>query len=399
MFISNNLRETSNLSLKDKVIRARNYQERSVPKFLKKVFHILEENKFTDYVSWSNDGCAIVLKKPTEFAEQVLPLYFKHNNFASFVRQLNMYNFKKRKNYHYDHVYGHEMFQRGRIDLLKNISRKCAENTIEGSNAGLKSPKDDLEIDVDTLITENLQYKRVHKTLSTQLQFIENKMIDLKTEIHVLHSQHKQQQANEAFLKNVVKNLSTIYGVDNIQRAIEAASYDCSWASESENAQDLSQEPSYNNKNTYNHSYVQHNVQKEITPRSQLFNTHMNLEDSHQRGTGYATERDLYNQFTKKSATFNNAFNDQESNIENLPLPRDFEPRDIFDNDNNDAKLECDKSTSSDTYMSWYLEFEKNQISADAFLGNHAAANTRDNGNLDIDGPISTENQLNRADF
>ena len=73
---------------KNKPSRVRNSQERSVPKFLKKIFHILEENKHNELVSWTHDGLAIVIKKPTEFAENILPLYFKHNNFASFIRQV-----------------------------------------------------------------------------------------------------------------------------------------------------------------------------------------------------------------------------------------------------------------------------------------------------------------------
>ena len=30
----------------------------------------------------------IIIKKPLEFADEVLPLYFKHNNLASFIRQV-----------------------------------------------------------------------------------------------------------------------------------------------------------------------------------------------------------------------------------------------------------------------------------------------------------------------
>ena len=75
-------------SPKSKVGKFHNYQERSVPKFLKKLYYILEENKHQELISWNETGTALIIKKPIEFAEKVLPMYFKHSNFASFIRQV-----------------------------------------------------------------------------------------------------------------------------------------------------------------------------------------------------------------------------------------------------------------------------------------------------------------------
>ena len=46
-------------------------------------------------MSWTPNGESIVVHQPEAFAQQLLPLYFKHNNFSSFVRQLNTYGFNK----------------------------------------------------------------------------------------------------------------------------------------------------------------------------------------------------------------------------------------------------------------------------------------------------------------
>lgn len=81
--------------------------------------------------------------------------------------------------------------------------------------------KDEVDIDVDQLLKENLHYKRIHKTLSTQIQFIENKMKELKVEVSNLYSEQMQTQANENFLKKIIKALSKSFGYENIAKVIE----------------------------------------------------------------------------------------------------------------------------------------------------------------------------------
>jgi heat shock transcription factor len=65
---------------------------RSVPApFLTKTYHLVNDPSTNDVVSWGEDDTTFVVWRPPEFARDLLPNYFKHNNFSSFVRQLNTY--------------------------------------------------------------------------------------------------------------------------------------------------------------------------------------------------------------------------------------------------------------------------------------------------------------------
>ena len=58
----------------------------SVPNFLIKTFDIVNDPSNKDTVAWNPQGTGFIVENSNKFAEKVLPKYFKHNNFSSFVR-------------------------------------------------------------------------------------------------------------------------------------------------------------------------------------------------------------------------------------------------------------------------------------------------------------------------
>lgn len=62
-----------------------------IPPFLSKTYDLVEDPTLNPIISWGPKGESFVVWDPVEFARLVLPRNFKHNNFSSFVRQLNTY--------------------------------------------------------------------------------------------------------------------------------------------------------------------------------------------------------------------------------------------------------------------------------------------------------------------
>jgi osomolarity two-component system response regulator SKN7 len=102
----------------------------STSDFVKKLYKMLEDPSISGVVSWGPSGDCFVVKDMTEFTKSILPRMFKHSNFASFVRQLNKYDFHKVKN-NDDNQFGeqswtfrHPDFHADRPECLENIKRK-----------------------------------------------------------------------------------------------------------------------------------------------------------------------------------------------------------------------------------------------------------------------------------
>uniref|UniRef100_A0A3Q1JWV8 HSF-type DNA-binding domain-containing protein n=1 Tax=Anabas testudineus TaxID=64144 RepID=A0A3Q1JWV8_ANATE len=114
----------------------------NVPAFLTKLWTLVEDGDTNEFICWSQEGNSFLVLDEQRFAKEILPKFFKHNNMASFIRQLNMYGFRKVMHIDTGIVkqerdgpveFQHPYFKQGQDDLLENIKRKVSNSRPEDS--------------------------------------------------------------------------------------------------------------------------------------------------------------------------------------------------------------------------------------------------------------------------
>jgi hypothetical protein len=104
-------------------------------------FPLTKNPEISDVIGWTTGGESFNIKQVGKFTEEILPRYFKHRNFSSFIRQLNMYGFRKTRHPDGDNVYMHEHFRAGHKQLLRHINRRMREQredriVLQGAGGG-----------------------------------------------------------------------------------------------------------------------------------------------------------------------------------------------------------------------------------------------------------------------
>ncbi|XP_062900746.1 heat shock factor protein 1 isoform X5 [Mobula hypostoma] len=170
----------------------------NVPAFLTKLWTLIEDPDTNEFICWSASGNSFHVFDQGRFAKEVLPKYFKHNNMASFVRQLNMYGFRKVVNIEQgglvkpemdDTEFQHMYFIRGKEHLLENIKRKVT-NISNVKPEELKMRSDD----VSKILNDVQIMKGKQETLDAKLITMKHENEALWREVASLRQKHAQQQ-------------------------------------------------------------------------------------------------------------------------------------------------------------------------------------------------------------
>lgn len=176
------------------------------PAFILKLWTMVNDPKNEDYIQWAPDGESFKVLSKENFEKVVLPKYFKHSNYSSFVRQLNMYGWHKVQDITSGAMQsGDEIrqfkspyFIRDREDLLDNIVR----------NKGSKGSDDEDESDIGRILDELDLIKSNQMEIASDLNRIRSDNQLLWRECYESRERHK---AHAETFERILRFLASLY--------------------------------------------------------------------------------------------------------------------------------------------------------------------------------------------
>ncbi|ODQ53083.1 hypothetical protein SAICODRAFT_38543, partial [Saitoella complicata NRRL Y-17804] len=197
-----------------------------VPQFLNKLYNMVSDPSTSSLIKWSPTGLSFLVTRQEDFARDVLPRFFKHNNFSSFVRQLNMYGFHKVPHLTQGVLAGsgsggevfefsNQNFQRGRPDLLALVTRKKGNPATTAAQAGtLTAPTstsntDTNNLDLTLLLDELRTIKQTQSQITSDLSRLQTDSALLWSEQMASRARHERHQET---IDKILRFLASVYG-------------------------------------------------------------------------------------------------------------------------------------------------------------------------------------------
>jgi len=199
----------------------------NLPAFLNKLYGMVNSSDTDPWVCWNEDGTSFIIPNNNALAEHVLGRHFKHNNFNSFVRQLNMYGFHKVPHLNHGVLHNNglpevweftnEHFLRDKPEAMRNIIRKKGEAEKARSAAKQRSTSS-----TSPQLPHQLDDPRDMAILKAEIQSVATRQALIKEEMfrlssnteslwkYALETRQRTQQQQEKIDK-MIKFLSEIF--------------------------------------------------------------------------------------------------------------------------------------------------------------------------------------------
>ncbi|XP_014240024.1 heat shock factor protein 1-like [Cimex lectularius] len=189
----------------------------SVTAFLKKLWHMVCDEKTEEVISWSENGKCFIIKDQIVFTSELLPKYYKHNNLSSFTRQLNKYGFRRVSNPESFFVYlafEHPSFVKGDYSSMLQIRRK-----ISSKCRSVEEKEDDPQGSNDSSLEAQIRQMRARQEeVETQLSANKIERDALWREHSILRQ--KQQQQSQLINSLIQFLISLIRPNNNVRRSV-----------------------------------------------------------------------------------------------------------------------------------------------------------------------------------
>ncbi|SCV01279.1 LAMI_0G10462g1_1 [Lachancea mirantina] len=190
------------------------------PAFINKLWSMVNDTTNQKLIKWSDDGKSFIVTNREKFVHEILPKYFKHSNFASFVRQLNMYGWHKVQDVRSGSIQGssderwqfkNDHFVRGREEMLDEIVRQKPSSNSNNNNNSKDSfgtqTNEDMDIGIMLNELETVKFNQMAIAEDLKRMSKDNEM--LWKENMLARERH---QAQQQALNKILHLLASLLG-------------------------------------------------------------------------------------------------------------------------------------------------------------------------------------------
>lgn len=164
---------------------------------------MLSEEELGEIITWLPHGCSWKIRNKIRFVDEVIPKFFKHKNFKSFLRQVNGWGFIRINKGPDEGSYYHKSFLRGKSSLVRSIIRPL---NFKANNRSEDPPNFALQDEQNT--NQSLNYHTQFKSFN-QIQSMRR-----------LNSNHSMIQTSDATEDSLQGTSAIITGEHSLQTNI-----------------------------------------------------------------------------------------------------------------------------------------------------------------------------------